>query len=295
MRTARAAVVTTLLEHMAAGTLIRAMAAHSPLSALLAEEAGFEAVWASGFELSALYGLPDASLVSMSEHLAMVRAMSARVALPIVADIDTGYGNAVNVIHAVREYERAGAAAVVIEDKHFPKATSLRDGARHPLVDTDEFCGKIEAGLYARRRRDFLVIARTEALIAGLSVDAALTRARAYADAGADMVLVHSRQRTPVEIEAFVAAWDRRAPIVVVPTTYPRLTEARARQLGGIGMVIYGNHAIRASVKAMRAAFAEIARCGAALSAAESIATVEEIFALQGSARLDDEERRFLR
>src|SRR4051794_10828936 len=98
----------------------RAMAAHSPLSAVLAEEAGFDAIWASGFELAALYGLPDVSLISMAEHLAMVRAIAGRCVLPIVADVDTGFGNAINVLHTVREYERAGAAAVVIEDKQFP-------------------------------------------------------------------------------------------------------------------------------------------------------------------------------
>src|ERR1700752_877959 len=103
-----------LRETMAAADLIQVMAAHSPLSALLAEEAGFDGLWASGFELSALYGLPDVSLLSMTQHLDMVRAIADRSALPIVADIDTGFGNALNVIHAVRQYERAGAAAVVM-------------------------------------------------------------------------------------------------------------------------------------------------------------------------------------
>ena len=108
--------------------LARIMAAHSPLSATLAEEAGFDGVWASGFELSALMGLPDVSLVSMFQHLEMVRAMAWRTRLPVVADIDTGFGNAVNVVHAVRLYEEAGASAVVIEDKSFPKVTSLVAG-----------------------------------------------------------------------------------------------------------------------------------------------------------------------
>ena len=94
------------------GGLARIMAAHSPLSATLAEEAGFDGAWASGFELSALMGLPDVSLVSMSQHLEMVRAMAWRTNLPVVADIDTGFGNAVNVVHAVRLYEEAGASAV---------------------------------------------------------------------------------------------------------------------------------------------------------------------------------------
>ncbi len=157
----------------------------SPLSAKLAEEAGFDGIWASGFELSAHYGLADVSLITMTQHLDMVFAMAGRTALPIVADIDTGFGNAVNVDYAVKQYERAGASAVVIEDKHFPKVTSLAEGGRQTLISREEFAGKIRSALAARRDQDFLVIARTEALIAGLGHDQALGRARTYADAGA--------------------------------------------------------------------------------------------------------------
>jgi len=107
---------------MAKDGLVQAMAAHSPLSAMLAAEAGFDAIWASGFELSALYGLPDVSLVSMTQHLDMTRAMVDRGGLPVVADIDTGFGNALNVLHAVEQYERAGVGAVVIEDKASPRS-----------------------------------------------------------------------------------------------------------------------------------------------------------------------------
>lgn len=106
--------------------LLHVMAAHSPLSAQLAEEAGFDGIWASGFELSALYGMPDLSVVSMTQHLDMVRAISGSMHLPIVAHIDTGYGNAINVTHVIAEYGRAGAAAVVIEDKTFPRCPALR-------------------------------------------------------------------------------------------------------------------------------------------------------------------------
>ncbi len=139
-----------LRDKMAATGLVHVMASHSPLSALLAQEAGFDAVWASGFELSALFGLPDASLISMTQHLDMVRAMAQRCSLPIVADIDTGFGNAVNVLHAVEQYERAGAAAVVIEDKTFPKVTSLVADGRQELLRAQEFQGKIAAAIATR-------------------------------------------------------------------------------------------------------------------------------------------------
>ena len=193
-------------EIQAKNGLVEAMAAHSPLSAMLAAEAGFDAIWASGFELSAMYGVPDVSIVSMTQHLDMTRAMVERSGIPVVADIDTGFGNAINVLYAVQQYERAGAAAVVMEDKSFPKVTSLIAGGRQDMVRIEEFQGKIEAARAARRDNDLVIVARTEALIAGLGQDEALTRARAYESAGADLILVHSRQKTPDEIEAFVAA-----------------------------------------------------------------------------------------
>ena len=186
-----------LREQMARAGLVRIMATHSPLSARLAEQAGFDGLWASGFELSALYGLADVGLISMTQHLDMVRAIAEQSRLPLVADLDTGFGNAINVIHAVAQYERAGAAAVVIEDKTFPKVTSLAADARQELLRIAEFQGKVEAAVAARRDPDFLIIARTEALIAGLGEAEALKRAAAYAEAGADLILVHSKQNTP--------------------------------------------------------------------------------------------------
>src|SRR5579864_8572437 len=101
----------SLRKKMENGDLVVAMAAHNPLSARLAEEAGFDAIWASGFELSAAYGVPDASLLSFSQHLDMTRAIIEQVGVPLIADLDTGYGNAINVGHVVGAYARAGAAA----------------------------------------------------------------------------------------------------------------------------------------------------------------------------------------
>lgn len=273
----------------------RIMAAHNPLSARLVEEAGFDGVWASGFEISAALGLPDISLVSMAEHLEVVRAMAARTRLPVVADIDTGFGNALNVLHAVRSYEAAGAAAVVIEDKVFPKVTSLVEGGRQDLLRIAEFQGKIEAARHARNDPDFLIIARTEALIAGAGPDAALERGRAYAAAGADLLLVHSKSPGPDEIEGFIAAWDGGIPIVIVPTAYPQMTMARAAASGRVGLVIYGNHAIRTAVAAMQQSFARIMADGDTLGVEGGIAPVGEIFRLQGMDQVARDEAAFLR
>src|SRR5579862_1216694 len=284
-----------LRERMAAAGLVQVMAAHSPLSALLAEEAGFDGLWASGFELSALYGLPDVSLVTMTQHLEMVRAIAERSTLPIVADIDTGFGNALNVIHAIRHYERAGAAAVVIEDKTFPKVTSLVADGRQELLRVEEFQGKLRAALETRRDPDFLLIARTEALIAGLGEAEALARAAAYEAAGADMILVHSKQKTPAEVESFIRAWTGKAPLVLVPTAYPDLTVARIKALGKVKMVIYGNHAIRAAATAMQKVFARILADGGIQNVQKDIVSVEEIFRLQRMDQVRADEKKYLR
>lgn len=103
------------------GRLFTAMAAHNPLVAKLAEQAGFGGIWGSGFELSASYAVPDANILSMSTHLEMMRAIASTVSIPLIADIDTGFGNAVNVHYVVPQYEAAGASAIVMEDKTFPR------------------------------------------------------------------------------------------------------------------------------------------------------------------------------
>ena len=284
-----------LRDKMADSGLVHIMAAHSPLSARLAKEAGFDGIWASGFELSALYGLADVSLVSMTQHLEMLRAMADRVDLPIVADIDTGFGNAINVIHAVQQYERAGASAVVIEDKSFPKVTSLIADGRQDLLRIEEFQGKIEAACQTREDPGFLVIARDEALIAGVGQGEALKRAAAYEEAGADMILIHSKQKTPDEVESFVRAWKGRVPIVIVPTAYPEMNAERIRALGKIKMVIYGNHAVRAAVTAMQDVFAAILKDGGIQNVDKRIVSVEEIFRLQDMDQVKINEKRYLR
>lgn len=284
-----------LRARMAETGLVHIMAAHSPFSAILAEQAGFDGLWASGFELSALYGLPDMSLISMTQHLDMLRAIAGRTTLPIVADIDTGYGNAINVIHAIGEYERAGASAIVIEDKTFPKVTSLVAGGRQELLRVEEFQGKIEAAVATRRDPDFLIIARTEALIAGLGEAEALDRAKAYVKAGADMVLIHSKKKDPSEIEGFSRAWTESVPLVIVPNAYPDLDAERVKALRNVRMMIYGNYGIRAAATAMRHTFRRIIADGGVQNVHKDILPVEEIFRLQKMDEVKAAEARFLR
>ena len=271
-----------------------AMAAHNPISAkLVAENGGFDAIWASGFELSAAYALPDASIISPSTHLENVRAMSEVQDLPIIADLDTGFGNVINLAYAIPRFEAAGVAAIVIEDKTFPKDSSLRVDGRQALVSIQEFQGKIAA---AKDLDSMLVIARTEALIAGLGTEEALNRAMAYEEAGADAILIHSKKKTPDEILSFCRTWKGRVPLVIVPTSYPQLSFDDIGRLseGKVRLVICGNHAIRAAVAGMRRAFRKIVEDGGIANVEGEITSVGDIFALQGDDTMREWESKYL-
>ena len=174
-----------------------------------AVEAGFDGVWASGLEISASYGLPDANILTMSEYLERATEMNEATSLPVIADCDTGYGNVNNVIHMVEKYEKAGIAAICIEDKLFPKVNSFIEG-RQDLADIEEFCGKIRAVKNTQKNPDFMVIARVEALIAGWGMKEALKRATAYAESGADAILIHSKKRDNKEILEFCKKFKKK-------------------------------------------------------------------------------------
>jgi len=199
----------------------------------------------------------------------------------------------VNVAYAVPRYATAGVAAVVMEDKTFPKDSSLRADGRQELVRVSEFQGKL--GAAKAKAGGVLVVARTEALIAGLGQEEALRRGAAYAEAGADAVLIHSKQKTPDEILSFCRAWPGRVPLVLVPTSYPQLSFADVAALGKVGLIICGNHAIRAAVAAMRETFRRIIAEGGIAGVESGIASVAEVFALQGDADMRELERSFLR
>ncbi|MFC1904266.1 isocitrate lyase/phosphoenolpyruvate mutase family protein [Chloroflexota bacterium] len=167
--------------------MIRIVGAHDGITAKLVELNGFDGVWAGGFEVSTSYAVPDANILTMTQYFQAASIMNDAVSIPVIADCDTGYGNSNNVMHMVRKYEAAGVAAVSIEDKKFPKVNNYIPG-RQELAPIAEFVGKILAAKSTQTTKDFMVIARVEAMIAGWSEEEALRRAHAYADAGADAV-----------------------------------------------------------------------------------------------------------
>lgn len=268
------------------------MEAHSGISTKIVEEAGFEGVWASGLSISAMLGLRDSNEASWTQVLEVLEFMADATSLPILVDGDTGYGNFNNVRRLVRKLGERSIAGVCLEDKLFPKTNSFL-GERQPLADVAEFCGRIRAGKDAQTDDSFSIVARTEALISGHSMDEALRRAEAYHAAGADAILIHSKKKDAAEVIGFMERWDRRCPVVIVPTMY-YATPAEAFRRAGISLVIWANHLLRASVTAMRDVASRIAETESLLEVEGRVTSVREIFRLTGNDELEEAQRRYL-
>ncbi len=269
------------------------MGAHNGLGAKLIEKNRFDGVWASGLEISTSYALPDANILTMTENLQVASAINDATDLPIICDCDTGYGNASNVRHMVKKYEAAGIAAVVIEDKLFPKVNSFIPG-RQELAPVEEFMGKIEAAKNAQVDPDFMVFARVEALIAGWGMEETLRRATAYAEAGADGLVIHSKASTPDEIYDFLGRFKGTLPVIVIPTTFYAVS-AEELASHGIRMVIYANQGLRASIRAMDEVFEKIMETGSTAAVESGITSMREVFELQGMNRLKEDEKKYMR
>jgi phosphoenolpyruvate phosphomutase len=227
------------------------MEAHNGLSAKIVEEAGFRGIWGSGLSISAQLGVRDSNEASWTQVLDVLEFMSDITTIPILLDADTGYGNFNNARRLVKKLEQKGIAGACLEDKLFPKTNSLHDGRAQPLADINEFSLKIRACKDHQSDPDFCIVARVEAFIAGWGLDEALNRANAYADAGADAILMHSKKSDPSDIISFMNAWDKRAPVIIVPTKYYTTPTDKFRDMG-VSTVIWANHNLRAALQAMQ-------------------------------------------
>lgn len=277
---------------LADGELKFLMEAHSPLSARIAEEVGFKALWASGFSISTALGRRDSNELTFTQVFDVLEGIADFTSVPVLVDGDTGWGNFNNLRQAVSKLCDRGLAGICIEDKLFPKLNSFAQGAQ-TLADLREFCGKIRAANDSKGNPDFMVVARTEALIAGASMDEALTRAEAYLEAGADAILIHSKRRDAAEIISFTARFGPRCPILIVPTTYHETDTDVFRRIGIAG-VIWANHSMRASVRAMRDACRMIFSRQSVTDLEANLPSVKEIFDMLDYDELEAAERRYL-
>lgn len=269
------------------------MEAHNGLSAKIVEESGFAGIWGSGLSISASLGMRDNNEASWTQVVDVLEYMSDATRIPILMDGDTGFGNFNNARRLVTKLEKVGVAGVCIEDKQFPKTNSFLSNSAESLADIGEFCGKIAAMKDVQRDTDFVVVARLESFIAGLPLEDALSRAHSYAQAGADALLVHSKRADARDIDAFIGAFGVDIPIIIVPTKYYTVPTAHYRTLG-VSTVIWANHNCRAAIAAMQQTCRQIFAEESLLGVEDRIASVSEVFRIQGNDELEMAEKRYL-
>ena len=244
---------------------VTAMEAHDGLTGLIVEntvvhqEGGahqFDAMWISSLCDSTAKGKPDIELVDMTSRFRTIEDITEVTTKPIIFDGDTG-GKTEHFVYTVRSLERLGVSMVIIEDKTGLKKNSLFGTEVVQTQDSIEnFCAKIRAGKKAQRTKEFMICARIESLILEQGMEDALTRAFAFAEAGADAIMIHSRKKDPAEIQEFIEkfrAKDKTTPIVLVPTSFNSVTEEEWKERGA-NIIIYANQLMRAEVPAMQKA-----------------------------------------
>jgi len=271
--------------------LLRVMQAHNGLSGLIIEnmdayrnkdKVEFDAMWASSLTDSTTRGKPDIEAVNIDNRLHSINDILECTTKPIIYDADTG-GIAEHFVYTVRTLERHGISATIIEDKIGLKKNSLLGNDVKQSQDSIEnFCHKIRAGKKAQVSDDFMIIARIESLILEAGQEDAIRRARAYIDAGADGIMIHSRQKDGKEVFAFCKEYNKfpnRKPLVVVPTTYNTITDHELAE-NGANIIIYANHMLRSAYPAMVDTAKTILEHGRAKEIEPNCISIKEILKL---------------
>lgn len=276
---------------IAAKPVVRIMEAHDALCGLIIEHLEvekdnvlrtFDGIWSSSLTDSTSKGKPDIEAVDLTTRLQDVTNILECTTKPIIFDGDTG-GKIEHFVFTVRTLERLGISAVIIEDKVGLKKNSLfGTAAKQELDSIEHFCDKIRAGKRAQVTPDFMIIARIESLIAGHSMEEALERADAYVKAGADGIMIHSKNKSGEDIHEFITRFRQvhhRIPIVVVPTTYDHVTDTELSEWGA-NVVIYANHMLRSAYPAMKNCARTILEHGRALEVRDLCMPIKEILEL---------------
>jgi len=275
------------------------MEAHSGLSAQIVERAGFQAIWASGLSLSASHAVRDSNELSTTQLLSTLEHMSDAVSIPILFDGDTGFGNYNTARRLVRKLEERRIAGVCFEDKLFPKTNSFVGSETQELADRVEHSNKLRACKEHQRDPNFTVVARLESLIVGSGLEDALRRAESYVEAGADAILVHSKQSTFDEIEEFCRHFRSinrsclEVPLIVVPTKY-YTTPTRTILDASVTNIIWANHTLRASIRAMESSAKQIYIDQSLQHIEHQVSPIETVFAYQRDSELQEDNAYYL-
>ena len=292
MNVAVARTAETLRAMLSGADIVLAPGCYDAFTALLVEEAGFRAAYLSGASIAyARFGRPDIGLVGMEEVAATISAIRERIAIPLIVDADTGFGNALNVIRTVKLFERMGASAIQIEDQAFPKRCGHLDNKE--LVSADEMVGKVKAALDARADEDTLIIARTDAIgVEGF--EPALNRAAQYAEAGADLLFVEA-PRSEDEMRALIARLGDTVPLManmVEGGKTPSL-DAKTLETLGFSLVIFPGGTARAVGHALRSYFASLAENGTTEPWRDRMLDFDALQDLLGTREMLDKGKRY--
>lgn len=268
--------------------------ASNAMIAKIAENAGFDGIWLSSFELHAWNRLPDASILNVADYANAINKISDRVDVPILVDADEGGPSAINTIRMAREYSKAGAWGMCIEDNPSPKRCSFY-GMKLELESTKTMTGKIRAAVDKNNKEGFAVIARTEALIQGRGIDIAMERAKAYTDAGCDGFLIHNKNKTSEEVMRFCDRYHKEnidTPLVIVPTTYNQITTNQMEDCG-VSLAIYANYSVRAAVKTLEETFNKMIQGKSLSSANDNVVPMADIFKLIAVEELKENQKNY--
>lgn len=281
----------TLRRLLAAKQISRFIEAHNPISALISEHSRvevdgrireFDGFWSSSLTDSIAKGKPDIEALEINTRLAGINEIFDVTTKPLIMDADTG-GKLEHFELNIRSMERLGISATIIEDKTGLKKNSLfGNEVKQSQEDIESFCDKIRAGRAARVSDDFMVVARIESLILDKGMDDAMTRAEAYAAAGVDAIMIHSRASVPDEVYEFARCFRQSfssLPLVSVPTSYNAATEDELAE-HGFNIVIYANQLMRAAYPAMRQVAQEILRHGRSLEVDKDLISIKEVLEL---------------
>lgn len=283
---------------------VRIMEVHNGLSGLIAnnlelikdkDPLSFDGFWESSLTDSASKGLPDIELVSSDYRLETINQILEVTTKPMIVDGDTG-GDANQFAHLVRRLERTGVSMVIIEDKVFPKRNSFADSYQD-LENIDTFAEKIRKGVSVKHDKDFMIVARLESLISGGTVNEAIIRAKAFLQAGADGIMIHSKSSDPSEILEFAKQYQglpqkliRNKILVCVPTTYNTIT-SKDLATAGFNIVIYANHQLRAAYKAMEEVCKNILLYDRSFEVNDTCMPIKKVFETVGMLEIIQEDK----
>jgi len=288
---------------------VRLIEVHNGLSALIAQMCSvkkeenvieYDGFWESSFTDSASKGIPDAEIVGYDSRLVTIDEILNVTSKPMIIDGDTG-GSAAQFEYLVRKLGRLGVSGIIIEDKMFPKRNSLDKDAKQILEDPEVFSQKIQRGQEVKLGEDFFIIARIESLIAGRSLNDAVSRARQYIIAGADGIMIHSKKDTPNDILSFASEYEKicielkRRPILVcVPTTYNLITDKELHD-HGFNVIIHANQMLRAAHKSMKKVSEVMLRNDRGFEAEALCSPVSEVFSDVGFIRIKEQDKKYMK